>query len=280
MTERIPSCDEGLVEYLNGKCLRPGCGALNQAACKVTERIPSCDKGLRETADGICVVLKPGEIPIFATVGDWSSELAKVAEGECIHALEGLSSVPAGIGGFGRLEPQQAKYFKIGFTCGALSKLGQLSGYTDMVQDMNRQMQVYPCAAMTPVLRPVCALYETHVSTFGAAATCGIALAKEGMIRSEGGAVRDTWLGIGKMAWVVADALDYGKNKSKDGDKVKNGQQGSRGRQAERDGRRAQKIRAGGRLYRRGTENAQWADVRAGLGAVDCPLWVISGPRG
>ena len=202
-----------------------------------------------------------------------------MAEGECIHALEGLSSVPAGIGGFGRLEPQQAKYFKIGFTCGALSKLGQLSGYTDMVQDMNRQMQVYPCAAMTPVLRPVCVLYETHVSTFGAAATCGIALAKEGMIRSEGGAVRDTWLGIGKMAWVVADARDYGKNKSKDGDKVTKGsKEAADAKRSAMDG--ALRDRAGGPLYRRGTENAQWADVRAGLGAVDCPLWVISGPRG
>jgi len=223
ITERIPSCDEGLAEYLNGKCLRPDCGALDQPACKVTVRIPSCDKGLCETADGKCVVLKPGEIPIFATVGDWSTELAKVAEGECIRTLEGLNSLPSGIGGFSSIQPQQLKYFKIGFTCGALSKLGQLSGYASMIQDMNRQLREYPCAAMTPPLRPVCALYETHVSTVGAVATCGMALAKEGMIRSDGGSVRDTWLGLGKMAWVVADMVKGDNKKDKDGEKPKKG---------------------------------------------------------
>ena len=66
---------------------------------------------------------------------------------------------------------EEVEYFKIGFTCGARSKLVQLSGYTSLVQEMNRQLREYPCAAMTPVLRPVCALYETHVSTVGAAAT-------------------------------------------------------------------------------------------------------------
>ncbi|MHA1517268.1 MAG: hypothetical protein ACTSYK_01575, partial [Alphaproteobacteria bacterium] len=176
---------------------------------------------LRETADGKCVVLLPGEIPIFATVGDWSTELAKVAEGQCITVLEDLKSVPGGIGGFS-IEPRQSKYFKIGFTCGALSKLGQLSGYTSLVQEMNRQLREYPCAAMTPVLRPVCALYETHVSTVGAAATCAVALAKAGMIRSEGGSVRDTWLGLGKMAWTISDTLGVSKKKGK-GDKPKKG---------------------------------------------------------
>jgi hypothetical protein len=69
--ERIPSCDNGLVEDFNlNKCVkpkapaafsanhqnvlsppvvaRPNCGALNQRPCLVTERVPSCDKGLVE----------------------------------------------------------------------------------------------------------------------------------------------------------------------------------------------------------------------------------------
>ena len=219
VTERIPSCNEGLVEYANGKCLRPNCGALNQKACKVTVRVPSCDRGLRETAQGTCIVLKPGEIPFLATLGDWSKELAKVSENACITGLERLNYAPSGIGGFPRLQPAQVKYFRIGYTCAGLSKLDQLSGTTAMLQEANRQMQEYPCASVTPVLRPVCALFVTQTSTFGAAATCGIGLAKAGMIRSTGGSVRDTWIGMGRFAWIAADALNLGKNKGKKGGK-------------------------------------------------------------
>ena len=218
VTERIPSCDEGLTETVDEKCMRPPCGALDQPACKVTVRIPSCDRGLRETADGKCVVLQPGEIPIFATVGDWSAELEKVVESECISTLEKLHSLPSGIGGFSSIQPMQAKYFRIGFTCATASKLGGLTGYASLVNDLNREMQQYPCAAMTPPLRPVCALYESPVSTVGAVSTCGIALAKEQLIRSEGGSVRDTWLGLGKMAWIGAD-LVKGKGGKKGKDK-------------------------------------------------------------
>ena len=64
------------------------CGGVNQRPCTVFERIPSCNMGLRESL-GKCIVLKPGDIPIFATTGEWSSELARVAEDVCINALSG-----------------------------------------------------------------------------------------------------------------------------------------------------------------------------------------------
>ncbi|MEM9592578.1 MAG: hypothetical protein AAF967_14880, partial [Pseudomonadota bacterium] len=159
--------------------------------------------------------------PIFATVGDWSDALAKVTESQCIRLLEGLPSQPSGINGFSSIQPKQAKYFRIGFTCATASKLGSVAGYASVVNDLNREMQQYPCSAVTPPLRPVCAMYEGPVSTAGAAATCGIGLAKQGLIRSEGGSVRDTWLGLGKLAWVGADLV-----KGKKGKKDKDGKDG------------------------------------------------------
>lgn len=67
--ERIPSCNEGLVEsFTKGRCLkraRPGidCGRANQRACKIWERVPSCNAGLVEVlGKDICVVNKPGVI--------------------------------------------------------------------------------------------------------------------------------------------------------------------------------------------------------------------------
>lgn len=58
--ERIPSCNNGLVEdFLKNRCVakrRPACGRKNQRPCKIWERIPSCDKGLREDfGAGRCV---------------------------------------------------------------------------------------------------------------------------------------------------------------------------------------------------------------------------------
>jgi len=44
---------------------------------------------------------------------------------------------------------------------------------------------------------------------------------------------------MGKMAWVVADALDYGKNKGKDGDKVKNGAKPKKGSKEAADAKRS-----------------------------------------
>lgn len=202
--ERIPSCNKGLVEYLNGKCLRPICGALNQKACDIGERIPSCDSGLRESL-GKCIVLKPGEIPIFATIGEWSSELARVAEGECIKALSGFKGAPAAIGGIARMEPEQSRYFKIGFTCAALTQFDQLSGATAMIQEMNRQMQIEPCSSWIAPLRPVCAFYHTSVVSFGAVAQCAMSLAVENAVGGTGGggSVKQIWLGLGKLAWSV-----------------------------------------------------------------------------
>lgn len=53
VVERTPSCNAGLVES-GGRCGHPPCGRLNERACVVTERIPSCDGALVEVS-GKCV---------------------------------------------------------------------------------------------------------------------------------------------------------------------------------------------------------------------------------
>lgn len=59
--ERLPSCDQGLIETA-GRCVSPApppsCGGQNQRACLVTERLPSCNQGLVESA-GRCVSPTP-----------------------------------------------------------------------------------------------------------------------------------------------------------------------------------------------------------------------------
>jgi microsomal dipeptidase-like Zn-dependent dipeptidase len=53
--ERIPSCDDTLVE-IAGKCLAKGaCGAEGQRACTIGERTPSCNPNLAETTTHVCV---------------------------------------------------------------------------------------------------------------------------------------------------------------------------------------------------------------------------------
>jgi hypothetical protein len=82
VTERIPSCDRGLVEdFAKGRCsvpvvvaLPPSCGREGQRPCLVTERIPSCDKGLIEDMkNGKCITLgalscsRDGQRPCLVT---------------------------------------------------------------------------------------------------------------------------------------------------------------------------------------------------------------------
>jgi hypothetical protein len=201
VAERIPSCNKGLVEYTNGKCMRPVCGGLGMRACKIGERIPSCDKGLRESL-GKCVRLKPGELAVLASIGEYSRTLAETSERKCIDLLSRLS-VPSTTVMHVRLDANAAKYFAIGFSCASLEELDQLSGYTELAQEMNRQFHKPPCAKWVAPVRPICTIFRSTYVAGGAFARCMVELAKQKLVTSEHGrsSVRELWLGIGKFAW-------------------------------------------------------------------------------
>ena len=238
ITERIPSCDRGLVEYVNGKCMRPVCGGLNMRACQIGERIPSCNKGLRESL-GKCIRLKPGEIPVLATIGEYSSTLAEMGQSECIKLLDKLRAPSTTVMGV-HLSAAAGKYFAIGFACASLGELDQISGYTDLAQEMNRQFHKLPCVKWATPVRPVCTIFQSTIVTGGAAARCAVELAKQKLIEGPGGrsSVRDTWLGIGKFAWTARkllkkkngkeDKKKKGADKSKDGKNAEVGKNGSK----------------------------------------------------
>jgi hypothetical protein len=224
ITERIPSCNAGLVEYVNGKCLRPVCGGLNMRACQIGERIPSCDKGLRESL-GKCIKLKPGEIPVLATIGEYSSKLAEMAEGTCITLLDKLPAPSTNVMGR-HLSADAGKYFAIGFACASLKEIDQISGYTGLAQEMNRQFHKPPCVKWAVPIRPVCTVFQSTFVVGGAVVGCAVELADQKLITTRGGgtSVRELWLGIGKFAWEARKLVNEIKNKGgKKGDKDKKG---------------------------------------------------------
>ena len=96
--ERVPSCNANLVEKA-GKCERLTCGAEGQRACVVTERIPSCDKGLVEKS-GKCSHPDCGRMgeracTLVERVPSCDSGLIEIAGciGEC-HGAAGMCMNP------------------------------------------------------------------------------------------------------------------------------------------------------------------------------------------
>lgn len=87
--ERVPSCNSKNLVERGGKCIHPPCGRLNDRACTVTERIPSCDETLVEIA-GRCQARNAcgAEGQRACTIGErtpsCNKNLAEVA-GKCIH---------------------------------------------------------------------------------------------------------------------------------------------------------------------------------------------------
>jgi hypothetical protein len=228
ITERIPSCNVGLAD-IRGKCTHSVCGSLNMRACKIVERIPSCDKGLRES-HGKCIRLKPGEIAVLATIGEFSANLAATGKNECIKLLDHLPA-PSTTVMHVHLSAEAAKYFSIGFTCAILGDLDQISGYTGLAQEMNLQFHKPPCAKWLVPVRPICTIFQSTFVVGGATAGCLVDLAKEKLITGRGGnsSVRETWLGIGGATFAVANmvkSLADKKKKDKNGDKGKKGKDG------------------------------------------------------
>jgi hypothetical protein len=225
ITERIPSCNSGLAD-IKGRCTHSVCGKLNMRACNIVERIPSCDKGLRESR-GKCIRLKPGEIAVLATIGEFSANLAATSKSECIKLLDHLPAPSTNVMHV-HLSAAAAKYFSIGFTCAILGELDQISGYTGLAQEMNLQFHKPPCAKWLVPVRPICTIFQSTFVVGGATAGCLADLAKQNLITGRGGhsSVRETWLGIGGAAFAVAKmvkSLADKKNKEKNGDKGKDG---------------------------------------------------------
>ena len=90
--ERVPSCNSGLMEK-NGKCaLNTPCGGEGQRPCKVWERVPSCNSGLVEK-NGKCALNTPcggeGQRPckVWERVPSCNSGLVEnFNSGTCVHA--------------------------------------------------------------------------------------------------------------------------------------------------------------------------------------------------
>lgn len=91
LVERFPSCNNKNLVEQNARCVHPACGHLNEHACGAGVRLPSCDDALVEGVNGICVTRGAcgAEGQRVCTIADrpapWCDANLTLSNGTCAH---------------------------------------------------------------------------------------------------------------------------------------------------------------------------------------------------
>jgi len=124
----LRGCEQGLNSIRN-VCVKTGvCGKDGQRPCEISERLPSCDEGLREDFNANkCVPLRPGETPFTGGLSSVAQFWGNTLQGRCKQLLGSIDIPGEGKLGVGL---RCGKDIAVGFACYVLRDLA--AGYTDI----------------------------------------------------------------------------------------------------------------------------------------------------
>jgi hypothetical protein len=155
VTERIPSCDTGLIEW--GTCVKKGvCGKTFQRPCTLADRIPpSCDAGLSEDfSKKECVPTRAGHAAFFDGLKSLTDEVAKGSTACEAFFMQSTKAQKPGwfaeagqvVLGAGATALTCGRYLAIGFICAAPSQAKKVGAPVEIYNNIADAYESQTCA--------------------------------------------------------------------------------------------------------------------------------------